>query len=119
LGSIAAGEPIETFTVEESLQIPSDMMGKLRTYVLRVRGDSMIDDHIKDGDYVIVGETNVAKDGETVVALVGSDRVTLKRFYRENGKVRLQPANPNMKPIMVSLDEVQIQGVVIGILRKF
>jgi repressor LexA len=119
LGTIAAGQPIETFSVEESIQIPSDMLGRRKTYVLRVRGDSMIDDHIKDGDYVIVDETHEAKDGETVVALVGTDQVTLKRFYRDGGKIRLQPANPNVKPILVSPDEVRIQGVVIGILRKF
>lgn len=119
LGTIAAGEPIETFTLEETVQIPSDMVGKHRTYVLRVRGDSMIEDHIQNGDYVIVSETNVARDGDTVVARIGTDQVTLKRFYRDNGRVRLQPANPDMKPIFVSPDQIHIQGVVVGILRKF
>lgn len=119
LGTIAAGEPIETFSLEETVQIPSDMVGKHRTYVLRVRGDSMIEDHIQNGDYVIVSETSIARDGDTVVARIGTDQVTLKRFYRDNERVRLQPANPDMKPIFVSPDQIHVQGVVVGILRKF
>jgi len=118
-GYIAAGSPIETFPVEESISIPGDMIGRNRTYVLKVRGDSMIEDHIRDGDYVIVDERGYADNGETVVALVRNESATLKKYYRENGQVRLQPANAEMEPIIVSADEVAVQGVVIGLLRKF
>ena len=86
---------------------------------MRVKGNSMIDDHIQSGDYVIVEKRNVAENGETVVALINNDRATLKRFYRENDRIRLQPAHPNMKPIFVREGEFSIQGVVISVLRKF
>lgn len=119
LGSIAAGQPLETYPVEETIAIPPDMMGRRRTYVLKVRGDSMIEDHIQNGDFVIVDETNHAENGETVVALVNGESATLKRFFREHGHVRLQPANSAMAPIIVPEDQVVIQGVVIGLLRKF
>ena len=88
-------------------------------FVLRVKGNSMIEDHIQDGDYVIVERRNVAENGETVVALIDNDQATLKRFYREKGRVRLQPAHPDMKPIIVREGDFAIQGVVIGVLRKF
>jgi len=88
-------------------------------FVLRVKGDSMIDDHIQSGDYVIAESRNVAENGETVVALIDNDRATLKRFYRENGQIRLQPAHPDMKPIFVREGDFSIQGVVISVLRKF
>lgn len=119
LGQIAAGAPIETYPVEETISIPTDMLGRRRTYVLRVRGESMIEEQIRDGDYVIVDERSHAENGETVVALVDNESATLKKFYAENGNVRLQPANSAMEPIVVSADRVIIQGVVIGLLRKF
>lgn len=119
LGSIAAGQPLETYPVEETIAIPPDMMGRRRTYVLKVKGDSMIEDHIQDGDFVIVDEANQAQNGETVVALVNGESATLKRFFRENGHIRLQPANSAMAPIIVPEEQVTIQGVVIGLLRKF
>lgn len=119
LGQIAAGAPIETYPVEETISIPNDMLGRRRTYVLRVRGESMIEEQIRDGDYVIVDERSHAENGETVVALVDNESATLKKFYAENGNVRLQPANSSMEPIVVSADRVIIQGVVIGLLRKF
>ena len=119
LGSIAAGAPIEAFPIEETIAIPEDMLGRGRTYVLKVRGDSMIEDQIRDGDYVIVDEASTANNGDTVVALVNNDCATMKKFYRENGHVRLQPANSSMDPIIVPASGVKIQGIVIGLLRKF
>ena len=89
-------------------------------FVLQVKGNSMIEDHILDGDYIVVEPTQVANTGEIVVALLGRDDATLKRFYREpGGKIRLQPANSEMRPIVVPAAEVKIQGRVIGVLRKF
>ncbi|MBF0292094.1 MAG: transcriptional repressor LexA [Nitrospinae bacterium] len=119
MGLIAAGSPIETYPAEETISIPEDMLGRRRTYVLKVKGDSMIEDQICDGDFVIVDERNSANNGETVVALVNNDSVTLKKYYRENGNVRLQPANSSMEPIVIPAGNVAVQGVVIGLLRKF
>ena len=119
LGMIAAGLPIETFPMEETISIPEDMMGRGRTYVLKVKGDSMIEDHIQDGDYVIVDEAVTANNGDTVVAIVDNDCATMKKFYMENGHIRLQPANSAMSAIIVQADQVKIQGIVIGLLRKF
>jgi len=119
LGLIAAGSPIETYPVEETISIPEDMMGRGRTYVLKVKGESMIEDHIQDGDYVIVDQASTANNGDTVVALVNNDCATMKKFYRENGVVRLQPANSSMEPIIAPAEQVTIQGIVIGLLRKF
>jgi repressor LexA len=79
----------------------------------------MIDEQIRDGDYVIVEDRKAAENGETVVALLSGSDVTLKKFYRENGHVRLQPANPSMRPLVVHADEVQVQGVVIGVMRRY
>jgi repressor LexA len=119
LGHVAAGMPIEAIAGNESISVPEDFVGKRDTYVLRVRGDSMIDEQIRDGDYVIVEDRKAAENGETVVALLSGSDVTLKKFYRENGHVRLQPANPSMRPLVVHADEVQVQGVVIGVMRKY
>ncbi|MGE5358352.1 MAG: transcriptional repressor LexA [Bacteroidales bacterium] len=119
LGFVAAGVPIEAVATAESIAVPEDLVGKRDTYVLRVRGDSMIDEQIRDGDYVIVEDRKTADNGEMVIALVGGADVTLKKFYRENGHVRLQPANPAMQPIMLAAEHVQIQGVVVGVMRKY
>lgn len=119
LGYIAAGAPLETYPFEESVSIPGDMLGRNRTYVLKVKGDSMIEEGINDGDFVIVDERQHANDGETVVALINKEGATLKKFYREDSLIRLQPANSSMEPIMAPADQVTIQGVVIGLLRKF
>ena len=119
LGYVAAGSPIEAVAQNASISVPEDMIGRGRTYVLRVKGTSMIDEQIRDGDYVIVEDRETAENGETVVALVRNDEATLKKYYRENGHIRLQPANPDMAPMIFREDEVRIQGVVIGILRKF
>ena len=120
LGRVAAGTPIEAIESTETIFVPEDMVGRRDTYVLQVKGDSMIDEQIRDGDYVIVEDRQAARDGEMVIALLEGDRVTLKKLYREGGgKVRLQPANARMKPIMVDQDDLRVQGVVIGVLRKY
>jgi repressor LexA len=119
LGYVAAGAPIEAVASNETITVPEMLAGKKDSYVLRVRGDSMIDEQIRDGDFVIVEDRKSADNGEMVIALVGGADVTLKKFYRENGRIRLQPANPTMQPIMVDLDQVQVQGVVVGVMRKY
>jgi repressor LexA len=119
LGYVAAGVPIEAIATAETIAVPEDLVSRRETYVLRVRGDSMIDEQIRDGDYVIVEDRRTALDGEMVIALVGGSDVTLKKLYRDNGRVRLQPANPAMQPLLVDPDHVQVQGVVVGIMRKY
>lgn len=119
VGTIAAGQPIEAIEVPESLSIPEEMLGRGTTYVLKVRGESMIDEQIRDGDFVIIEERTNAENGETVVALLHDEEATLKKFYWEGSKVRLQPANPDIEPIIVDAEDVRIQGVVIGLLRKY
>jgi repressor LexA len=119
LGYVAAGAPIEAVATNETIAVPEDLVGRRDTYVLRVRGNSMIEEQICDGDFVIVEDRKVAQNGETVVALVGGSDVTLKKLYRENGRVRLQPANPAVQPIFVDPDQVQVQGVVVGVMRKY
>jgi repressor LexA len=99
--------------------VPEDMVGRRETYVLRVKGDSMIDEQIRSGDFVIVEDRKTAENGEMVIALIGGADVTLKKFYRDNGRIRLQPANAAMQPIMVDPSQVQVQGVVIGVMRKY
>ena len=118
-GRIAAGRPLEAIEEREMVSL-GDFARSDRTFVLQVKGDSMIEDHILDGDYVVVEPTQVANPGEIVVALVGEDEATLKRFYRESGgKIRLQPANSDLAPIFVPAAEVKIQGRVVGVLRKY
>lgn len=119
LGYVAAGLPIEAVTGTESIAVPEDLIGRRESYVLRVKGDSMIDEQIRDGDFVIVEDRKTADNGEMVIALVGGADVTLKKFYRESGRIRLQPANPSMQPIFVDPNAVQIQGVVVGVMRKY
>ena len=119
LGYVAAGAPIDAITTTETIAVPDTLVGRLDTYVLRVRGDSMIDEQIRDGDYVIIEDRKNAENGEMVIALLGGTEVTLKKFYRENGHIRLQPANPAMQPLVIGADHVQIQGVVVGVMRKY
>ena len=119
LGYVAAGAPIEAVIGSETIAVPEDLVGKRDTYVLRVRGDSMIDEQIKDGDYVIVEDRRSADNGEMVIALLNGADVTLKKLFREQGRVRLQPANPAMAPILVPADQVQVQGVVVGVMRRY
>ncbi len=121
LGLIAAGQPIETTSDGERLAVPSHLFdGRTEDhYVLRVAGDSMIQEGIHDGDYVVVLKRERARPGEMVVALVGGVEATLKRFFPEGDMVRLQPANASMKPLRVPAGDVQVQGVVVGLMRKF
>lgn len=119
LGTIAAGDPIEPFQESEMMSLPEEMVGDGDTFLLLVRGDSMIEDHILDGDMVIVRKSETADSGQTVVALIDGHEATLKRFYPENGRIRLQPANLKMEPMVYDSHRVQLQGIVIGILRKF
>jgi repressor LexA len=120
LGRVAAGTPIEAVQSTETIFVPEDLVGRKSTYVLQVKGDSMIEEQIRDGDYVIVEDRKTARDGEMVIALLEGENVTLKKLFREaGGKVRLQPANSRMKPIFVDQDDVRVQGVVIGVLRKY
>ncbi|MGE0392628.1 MAG: transcriptional repressor LexA [Vicinamibacterales bacterium] len=119
LGYVAAGIPIEAVASEDTIAVPELLAGKRDSYVLRVKGNSMIDEQICDGDFVVVEDRRSALDGETVVALVGGTDVTLKKLYREKDRVRLQPANPTMEPIYVAPDQVQVQGVVVGVMRKY
>lgn len=116
MGTIAAGYPIEAIRTNETIDIPRDMMGK-NVFALKVRGESMIEDGIFDGDYIIIEQTENPKNGEIVVALVDNENATLKRFYKEKGRIRLQPANSNFKPIYSN--KVVIQGRVKGVIRKF
>jgi len=120
LGYVAAGAPIEAVVGSETIAVPEDLVGKRDTYVLRVKGDSMIDEQIRDGDYVIVEDRRtVEKDGEMVIAMLNGSDVTLKKLFREHGHIRLQPANPAMQPIIAHPDQVQIQGIVIGVMRRY
>ena len=118
-GRIAAGRPLESFEERETISLGDFVRGN-NVYVLQVKGDSMVEDHILEGDFIVVEQTQVANTGEIVVALVAGEEATLKRFYREpGGKVRLQPANAGMQPIVLSGADVKIQGRVIGVLRKY
>lgn len=121
LGQVAAGAPIEALSTPESCAVPEEFIGRDgRHYVLRVRGNSMIDEHIRDGDYVVICERQHAENGEMVIALVERSGATVKRLYRErDGRVRLQPSNESMAPIYVQPDELSVQGVVVGVLRRF
>jgi len=120
VGTIAAGLPLEAVPTTETITVPADMVsGRGRTFVLKIQGDSMVDEQIREGDYVIIEERSLARDGETVVALVDGSDATLKRIYREGPTVRLQPAHPTMAPIVIPADRVQIQGVVVGLIRKY
>lgn len=119
LGFIAAGAPIEPFTdPNATMNIPTSFVsGKKRTYVLQVRGESMIEDGIMDGDHVIIEQAEAASNGEIVVALLDNGMATLKRFFRETTRIRLEPANAKMSPIFVK--NVRIQGKVVGLVRKY
>jgi repressor LexA len=121
LGAVAAGLPIEAIPGREVLSVPPDMVKPGRdSFVLRVEGNSMIDEQIRDGDYIVVTSQPTASDGDMVVALVGGDSATVKKLYREpGGRIRLQPANTAMAPMVVDAADVMVQGVVVGLIRKF
>jgi repressor LexA len=119
VGRIAAGRPLEAIEDRETISL-GDVARAKNVFVLQVKGNSMVEDHILDGDYILVEQTQVANPGEIVVALIGGEEATLKRFYRESGsRVRLQPANTDMNPIVVPAADVKIQGRVVGVLRKY
>jgi repressor LexA len=121
LGAVAAGLPIEAIQENETLAVPPDMISRRRdNYVLRVEGNSMIEEQIRDGDYIVVQAQDRAEDGQMVVALVSGESATVKKLYREpDGRVRLQPANPTMDPIFAEAADVRIQGIVVGVIRKY
>jgi len=121
LGLVAAGQPIETLgTLPETLEVPPFMVGRKNSYVLQVKGDSMIDEGIHTGDYVVVTEKPIPSNGEMVIALLNGNEATLKRYYKESGHIRLQPSNAAMEPIIVKDGTpIEIQGVVIGLIRKY
>jgi len=121
LGQVAAGEPIEAVVDRESIAVPTDLIPRRgSSYVLRVRGDSMIDEHIESGDFIVVHSREDAGNGDMVVALVDGTSATVKRYFREpGGWIRLQPANEAMRPIRVHEDNILIQGVVVGVIRKY
>ncbi len=122
LGLVAAGTPIEAISdATDTISVPDALLPRRgRSYVLRVRGRSMIDEHIKDGDFIVVHERAHADNGETVVALVGGESATVKKYYREpGGWIRLQPANVDMAPMRVNERDVIVQGVVLGVIRKY
>lgn len=120
LGNVAAGVPIEVVQDQETIAVPEDFLSRGgEHYVLRVKGDSMIDEQIRDGDYIIVNSRSTATNGEMVVALVSGDSATVKKYYREGGQIRLQPANPTMRPLYYRAEEVAVQGIVIGVIRRY
>jgi repressor LexA len=120
LGMVAAGQPIEAIEHQETITVPPDLLRDGSNYVLRVRGDSMVDEQIRDGDFIIVNSRQTAENGEMVVALIDGDSATVKKFFREkDGRIRLQPANPTMVPFYYGEDEVRIQGIVVAVIRKY
>lgn len=120
LGLVAAGQPIEAILAHETVSAPRDMIGRGRTFALRVRGDSMIEENIQDGDIIIVSSQSTAENGQVVVALIDGNYATVKKFYREPDFIRLQPGNPQFKPILIKTPErLQIQGIVRGLIRKY
>jgi len=119
LGQVAAGAPIDAIDGNDTISVPEQFVRRDNTFCLRVKGESMVDEGIRDGDYIIVEGRDAANQGETVVALIG-DEATVKKYYREtDGRIRLQPANPSMEPIYLPEDGLQIRGVVVGLMRHY
>ena len=121
LGAVAAGVPIQELTSNETVTVPEGFIRRGGNhYVLRVRGNSMIDEQIRDGDFVVVNERQRADNGEMVIAMLGGNSATVKKFYRErDGRIRLQPANETMSPTYIHEDDISIQGIVVGVLRRY
>ncbi len=120
VGTVAAGTPIEAIEDNQTISVPAQMAGRPgESFVLRVRGDSMIEDQICDGDLVVIEKCKEARNGQTVVALIDGSEATLKRFYRSGNRVKLVPANESMEPIEVLAEQVTIRGVVRGLLRSY
>ena len=120
-GSVAAGAPIEAIAGNETVSVPEELLDRRGDhYVLRVRGNSMIEEQIRDGDFVIVNERQSADNGEMVIALLNGSGATVKKFYRErDGRIRLQPANEQLAPLYVHENDILIQGVVVGVIRRY
>jgi repressor LexA len=120
MGTVAAGAPIEAMETDQSVTVPENFVGRGSHYVLRVKGTSMIDEQIRDGDYVVVQERKTADNGEMVIALIDGSAATVKRFFKErDGRVRLQPANEQLTPMYYRDSDLTIQGVVVGVLRRY
>jgi repressor LexA len=120
LGTVAAGKPIEAILGDDVVSVPKDLHGRGRMFALRVRGDSMIEENIQDGDIIIVASQKTAENGQMVIALIDQTCATVKKFYREPDFIRLEPANPQVKPIFIKTHErIEIQGVVKGLIRKY
>lgn len=119
LGYIAAGQPIEAVASPEEVEVPEYLMKKGEHYILEVEGESMIDHHIQNGDRVVIQKSDHANNGETVVALIDGENATLKQYYREGRRIRLQPANSTMDPIYVAESRLRIQGILVGLIRKY
>ncbi len=119
LGSVAAGKPIEAVVLPESISIPPTFMKRGKHFILKVNGNSMIDEHIVDGDFIILRERDNAQNGETVVALIDGTEATVKKYYNKSGKVELHPANNEVETLILDPERIQIQGVVVGVMRKY
>lgn len=119
MGTVAAGRPIEALSCPQTISVPKDMVGRFKTYALKVEGHSMVDENIQDGDHIIIEARETAENGETVVAMINQEEVTLKKLYIEPDRIRLQPANRSMKPIILHNHEVKILGVVCAVIRKY
>ena len=120
LGNVGAGQPIEAILTHDTISVPKNLQGRGRTFALRVRGESMIDENIQDGDIIIVASQRTAENGQVVVAMIDGNYATVTKFYREPDFIRLEPANPQFKPIFIKTPErVQIQGIVTGLIRKY
>jgi repressor LexA len=117
LGWVAAGQPVDLCDENERVAVPANMVRK-NSYALRVRGHSMIDDNIQDGDIIVIEKRETAANGQSVIAMINGETVTLKKFYVERNGIRLQPANPDMAPIYLHNEEVQILGIVTGVIRQ-
>jgi len=117
LGWVAAGQPVDLSQEDERVAVPVNMVSK-NSYALRVRGHSMIDDNIEDGDIIVIEKRETAANGQSVIAMINGESVTLKKFYVERNGIRLQPANPDMAPIYLHNEEVQILGIVTGVIRQ-
>ena len=117
LGWVAAGQPVDLNQDNERIAVPTNMVRK-NSYALRVRGHSMIDDNIQDGDIIVIEKRETAANGQSVIAMINGETVTLKKFYVERNGIRLQPANPDMAPIYLHNEEVQILGIVTGVIRQ-
>lgn len=119
LGTVAAGVPIEAISTSGGIEVPASMVANKPAFALVVQGDSMVDDHILDGDVVVLESRKAPRNGETVVALIRRDECTLKRFFVDGPQVRLVPANERLSPMLFPAEDVEVQGVVIGLIRRF